>query len=447
MLDERDSPPDLRTFRTLVAFVVVGAALSIAAVIVTGRFLYADSSYLLLGMWERGSFFIPHPDRLVGALTTQWMPALAMHLGWRDPGGIATLFGLNLWLNPALAVGGVWWASRGSREVTTLVLLCVLFLFQTIYLMIEGESSVTFWLAAILVVATLRRDFSYAALLLLPALLYTHVSAVLVLAPMLAVFLAGRRRYLEYYGAARYGSLVALVALGVALLVLRGAEPDPNRAYFLSGAVQTLGNPTFILTVLAFASLLAYAYRPRLAWASRIFWVSTALLLLFPFVLPEMLWPFFHYRSRALNATLAIFVFLYLHGRMHWKLPAPTSLATRHVLALASVLFVFQAKMTWEWREHVRHFRAELADTVGVIEFPSEGPFADPRSRQFNWSWTTPVRSVVFQAMEQGEVRALMTNAGTTPWQPFDPRVPSELPDLSEYGVRYAPELLSPRPR
>ncbi len=439
----RDTTSDPRTFRSLMVFVALGAGLSIASVIATRRFLYADSSYTLLAMWERESFFIPSPGRWFASIASQWLPVLAMQLGWRNLGGIATLFGLNLWMNPVLAVLAVWWASGRSREITLLVLFCEVFLFQTIYVMIEGESSVSFWLTSILLILTLRKDFAYPVLLLFLPILFTHDSVVAVLAPILAVLLVWRRGYVRYYGAARFWSLVAVLALVVVLISWRAAGPDPNRAYFLSGALQTPLNPTFVLTALAFGSLFLQVFRPGLAWPPRVFWASTGLLLLLPFALPELIWPFYHYRSRALNAVLAVIVFAYLHGRVHWRLPSPAPLATRSVLALVFVVFAFQGRVTWEWREHMRHFRTELADVRGVIQFPLDGPFADPRSRQFSWSWTTPVRSVVFQAMSEGEVRAIMLNADTARWQPFRPNFAAELPDLSAFGVRYAPELVN----
>lgn len=446
MLHDRGLVPDSRALRGFVVFVAIGAVLSIAAIVATRRFLYADSSHLLLGMWRNGSFHIAHPDRWFAGAAAQWLPALAMRLGWRNPDGIATLFGLNLWINPVLAVLAAYWVSGRSREIALLMLLSVLYLFQTVYLMIDGESSVTFWLVAIFVILTLAENFSLAALALLVPILYTHVSAVLALAPILFVLLVWRCRYLPYYGPVRYNSLVASLAAAVAVLALRGADTPlgEDRAYFLTGALQTPTNPTFVLATLAFGSLFLQAFRPHDRWVARVFWASCGLLLLLPFAEPTLIRPFFHYRSRALNAAMAVPFFLYLHGRVHGRLPVPSPLDARKAVALAAVVFLFQGKVTWEWSEHVRRFRAELAAARGIVEFPRQGPFVEPRSRQFSWSWTTPVRSVVFQAMDGPEIRTIMLNADTTLWQPFHPRIPAELPDLSAYGVRYAPELLFP---
>ena len=445
-LDDDDAPLDARGFRILVGFVTLGAVLSAAAVIATRRFLYADASYFLLNMWESGSFFVPNRSRWVGFVTSQWIPVTAMKLGWRDPGGIATLFGINLWMNPFLSVMIAWWVSGRSREVTLAVLFCELLLFQTTYVVIDNESSVFFWLAALLFILTLRRDFSFWALLLLVPILFTHGVAVLAFAPVLAMLLAWRRGYLEYYGPTRFWSLVAAIALLVALVALRVASPSAgqNRTFFIEGALSLPGSPAVVLSAFAFGSLWWHAFRPKPAWLTGVFWASTGMLLLLPFALPEVVWPFFHYRARVLNAVLALLLFAYLHARVLRHLSPPSRLPSSRVLALVLVLFVFQGKVTWEWHRHMTLFRAELEGARGIAEFPREGPFSEARSRQFSWSWTSPVRSIVFQAMDGGRVDAIMLNADTTLWQPFHPRVPSELPDLSAFGVRYAPELTDP---
>jgi len=443
IFDDADDLLVARDFRRLIGVVVAGTVLSVAAIVLTRRFVYADSSAFLLGMWQSGSFFIPNGSRWFGFGVTQWIPVAAMKLGMTDLGAIATLYGLNLWLNPIVAVLFVWWASGRSRETTSVALLAVLFLFQCTYIVLDNEANVFLWLAAAMLVLTLRRDFSYWALLLFVPILFSHEVAMLALGPILVVLLVARDAYLRYYGSGRYWSLVAAIAAVVGLVAVRALSPNagPNRTYFLEGAVSLPGSPTLVLTTLAFGALLIQAYRPSLTWTTWVFRVSVGMLLLLPFVLPGVIWPFFHYRARILNAVLALALFCHLHGRVHWRLPPLTVLAGPRVVALVVVLFVFQGKVTWEWHRHLTLFRAELSGAQGIVDFPQEGPFSEPRSRQFSWSWTSPTRSVVFQAIEEGQVRAIMLNADTTIWQPFHPRVAEELPDLSAWGISYAPEL------
>ena len=442
-------PIDARSFRSVVVFVALGATLSIIAVITTLRFLYADSSHFLLSMWESGSFAIQNRSRWVGFAASQWLPASAMQLGWSDLRGIALLYGVNLWLNPVLAVAAAWWASERSREATLAVLLSVLFLFQTTYVVIDNEASVFFWLAQVLLILTVRPDFRYRALVLFAPIIFTHEALVLAFGPILVILLVGRRRYEAYYGAKRFWSLVSGFALAVALVTVRVVRPADeiiaqNRTYFIEGALSLPGSPSLVLTSIAFGALALHAVRPALRWPTPVFWSSAALLLILPFAAPELLWPFYHYRARILNAALALLLFLYLHGRTVWQVVPPARLPVRRVLAVAAVVFLFQGKLTWEWSRHVALFRDELATEQGIVDFPTEGPFAEPRSRQFSWSWTSPVRSIVFQAMDDGEVRSIMLNADTTIRQPFRPRIAGELPDLSAFGVRYAPEITAP---
>jgi hypothetical protein len=439
ILDDTGASLDHRSFRAIVSCVTASAVLSIVAVIATRRFLYADSSYFLLRMWESGSFFVPNPSRWFAFGVSQWLPVTAMKLGSRDPAAIATLYGANLWLNPLLAVLIAWWTSERSREVTLLVLLGVLFLFQSTYIVLDNESNIFFLLASILFILTLRRDFSYGALALLVPIAFTHEVAALAFSPVLAVLLFRKESYERYYGARRFWSLVTGLAAVVGLVAWHALAPDagPNRTYFLQGALSLPASPSLVLTTLAFGSLLADALRPGLRGLNAVFWASTTMLLLLPFALPGVLWPFYHYRARILNAVLALLLFLYLHGRTHWRLPSAAALGTRRVLCLATVVFLFQGKVTWEWARHAELFRSELGEARGIVEFPSDGRFSDPRSRQFSWSWTSPVRSIAFQAMAHEEVRAIMLNADTTLWQPFNPRVRAQLPDLSALGISY----------
>ena len=444
MEKQSDIPPlDPLRFRAILSFVAVGALLSIVSTIVTRRFLYADSSYFLLRMWESGSFFIANPARWFGFVASQWLPVAAMKLGSRDPSTIATLFGINLWLNPVLGVLGAWWASGRSRETTLVVMLGVLFLFQSTYVVLDNESNVVFWLAAILFIVTVRRDYSYWALPLLLLTAFTHEVAALTFVPVLAFLLVGRERYVRYYGAHRFWSLIVGLALVIGVVSWRALGPHagPNRTYFIEGALSLGGSPALVLATLAFGSLVAQALWPEVRRLSVLFWTSSSVLLVLPFAFPGVLWPFYHYRARVLNAALALLLFAYLHGRAHWRLPSMSSLSARRVLFLAAVVFAFQGRLTWEWARHVDLFRHELARTEGLMTFPRDAPFSADRSRQFSWSWTSPVRSIVFQAMWDGDVRTIMLNADTTIWQPFNPRVPGALPNLSGLGVTYAPQL------
>src|SRR5690606_10412845 len=272
---------------------------------------------------------------------------------------------------------------------------------------------------------------------------FTHEVAILAFIPVAAILLAQRERYLRYYGTRRFWLLVVGLSAVAASIAWRSiaSDPGPNRTYFIEGALSLPGSPSLMLTLLAFGSLAALAFRPSHNPPATVFWVSTSMLLVLPFAFPEWTWPFYHYRARILNGGLAFMLFLFLHGRIHWNLPPPAGLTTRRVLWLAAVVFVFQAAVTREWERHRDLFRSELSEAHGLVSFPVEGPFAERRSAQFSWSWATPTRSVLFQALAGGEVRTIMLNADTTIWQPFDPRVRADLPDLSVFGIRYGPEV------
>jgi hypothetical protein len=434
---------DRRAFIALAVFVGLGAAVSIGWIIASRRFLYADSSYFLLTMWTNQGLAVFNPGRWFGFVASQWIPVLAMKSGWDNLGGIATLFGLNLWLNPVLTVCLVWWASRRSVEITTIVLAMELLLFQSTYAVIDNESSVFFWMAALLFVVTSRREFPLAALLLVIPLTFVHEVLVIGFAPALALLLAARHTMMEYYGARRYRWFVTALALSTAFAfwwILQ--SPGSNRSGFISGTLHLYAVRPLMLTTTAFLAVFVGVIRPQYRWVGWLFWFSSVLLLVYPFANPNSLDPNAHYRSRALNGLLAAGLFLYLFGRTQGLLPAPRRFPLRRLMWLSLVIFVYQGKMTWEWSRHLDIFRGALQARPGVQAFPIGSDLDDPRVRQFIWGWTTPVMSIVFQAMEQGEVGALMENRRPVRWQPFDPRNPSALPDLSSFGVGYRPVVL-----
>ncbi len=438
---------DARDYRLLLGLVGAGALISVVSIILTWRFLYADAAYMLLSLWEVGWLGPPDTSRWFGTFASRWLPALAVELGWRSPRGVAVLYGLNLWLNPLLAVVGVWLASGRSREVTLATVICVLFLFQTTYAFIESEATVVFCLAVVWSMLTLRADFAPWIVLTLVPIMFSHEASILFLGPVLGVLILGRGRYAQYYGPVRFRILTWTVATLVLLQLLWlspiGGSDAQNQGYFVGGTLSLPASPCHVLAALAFLAAALKSLRPGLRGLAAVFWTSTALLLVFPFVLPEMLWPFYHYRARALHAVVAFLFFLYLHGHFVLGVLPAARVPVRWFAALAVVVFAFQGRMTLEWHRHLALFRAEVFDARGVIPFPLEGPFSEARSLQFSWSWTSPVRSIVFQALELREVRAIMLNRNATGWQPFDPRVPGDLPDLSQFGVVYLPELLT----
>lgn len=452
MLDADPSHTDEgRAFRIVMVVLAVGGLLSVTAILLTWRFLYADAAFFLLTMWERGSLFVNADARWFALVASQWLPAAGMALGLRSPEGIALLYGINLWLNPALAVVGVWFVSGGSREATLVAALATLFLFQTTYGFIESEATVFFCVAAVWIALTLRRDFSPWILLLVLLMPFMHETYVLMLAPVLALFLARRRRYEDYYGVWRYRALLVTIGATVAYALASQLVTIPsdefvarNRSYFIGGTLSLGGSPALVLTTLTFVAGVAHSRRPQLTWLTAVFYASAALLLALPFAFPQLIWPYYHYRARILHSAAALLVFAYLHARFVWHTASATAVRVAPFATLALACFLFQARVTWEWQRHQGIFWEELNAARGVVPFPQRGPLAEPRARQFEWSWTTPVRSIVFQAIETGEVRAILLNADTTVWQPFDPRAPGELPDLTALGVRYDSELTRP---
>jgi hypothetical protein len=447
---QSDAPPSAApshltptSFRALVLFLAGGATASVAWIISSRRFLFADASNFLLKMWVSKSFILPSPGRWFGSIASQWMPVLAMKAGWRDLAGITALYGLNLWINPVLAIAAIWYASRRSAETTMVAMVLVLLLFQTTYAVIESEASVFFLLAIVFFTVVVRRDFPVVGLFLVIPLTFTHEVLVLAFVPALALLLIKKKRMSAHYGEARYWGLVTALffpAVFSTFLILN--SPGANRSGLVRGALEFPWNRTIQITSVAFLALSLSAFRPQNKWIAWLFGLSSLALLMHPFLEPEWLDPNSHYRFRALNGVLAASFFAYLYARTHGHLAAPKALPVRRFMVLAAVVFVYQGKSTWEWSRHLALFRTALTERPGVRAFPVGSPLDARRSRQFLWGWTTPTRSVVFQAIDNGEIGAIMENRNPRIWQPFSPHDPQALPDLSAYGVRYLPEVL-----
>lgn len=93
---------------------------------------------------------------------------------------------------------------------------------------------------------------------------------------------------------------------------------------------------------------------------------------------------------------------------------------------------IWQVTACDAWRQYNQHFEAALDASTGLVELDNTAV----SDEAFNWDWTLPSLSIVLQAFEGSDVRAIIKPRKHR-WQPFDPSVPTELPDLGAYGVRY----------
>jgi len=58
------------------------------------------------------------------------------------------------------------------------------------------------------------------------------------------------------------------------------------------------------------------------------------------------------------------------------------------------------------------------------------------RDQPFNWNWSMPCLSIVLDSFHEQRVPAVVVD-GQPSWVPYDPHKPSELPNLSAYGISY----------
>jgi hypothetical protein len=110
------------------------------------------------------------------------------------------------------------------------------------------------------------------------------------------------------------------------------------------------------------------------------------------------------------------------------------------VVVTATVSATWQFVATRQWNAYRAALLTDLTEREGLIRFEDScvsgtGDTGD-RLSQFNWNWAMPSLSVALGALNLDAVPAIVENRDVNEWEPFDPRVPEEIPRLEEYGVR-----------
>ncbi len=122
-----------------------------------------------------------------------------------------------------------------------------------------------------------------------------------------------------------FAPILAGVAAGALPSIGRASRPSlaGPRAQLLEAVASLPASPSLVLTCLAFGALVAPAFGRRPGRISSLFWPLALALPALPFLLPELIWPFDHFRARVLNAALALLWLWFIHGRTEGRLAAP----------------------------------------------------------------------------------------------------------------------------
>ncbi len=164
-------------------------------------------------------------------------------------------------------------------------------------------------------------------------------------------------------------------------------------------------------------------------------------------VLDYIFIPHKHFELRFLNMLVPGFVaFLVIINRNRFvqnllNNKYLTKFAVTTMVILYIWNFAFQIHACYKWFDYKEDFIAELHKNSGIIDFKNtslnKGSSRETFRRSYSWWWTFPAMSIIWGAISNdGNIQTMILNHEAE-WQPFDPRNPSLLPDLSSYGVEY----------
>jgi len=405
----------------------------IAAIAVNGVYasigLFADGSYSMLGMLQRGGYFVYDPARWYADIVTQTPVVLAIHLGVNDVATLIRTQSLGLVAIPLAAWVGALAAQWKRHFYWAIVVMFAVTELNTGFVAI-GEFSFAYSLVALSSALLLRRDrmkwWQAVTLVLVASALVRSYEALAYLGPILLalaiVRLVGVR---EKSRSTRWVVRVVLAlaayayatATVIAVLAIRSPR-DPsnardaadlwgplqhNRQFVISAAVAVMIACVPLIRRVRFGSLL-----------SCVLAVAAAALLL------PQLWaqPSLHYATRTL-AGVALFGLLsavvgvdYIRQRRSRTGRAETGsapLAWVAPFALFCALVVPFTVHTFGFAGWVSNFEQVVVTNSGTIPLAKSGLDAKATDL-YGWGWTNPSLSILLQ--EHSDQAIILSPAG-----------------------------------
>lgn len=424
------------------------------------RALYADGVYFLVNMMERRSFMHWGTSRLFGQSLAELPVVIALKLGLTHVRTLLYVHGLSVFGLYPLSLLLCYW---GVRDQAWYLLFPLLGLFggalnAEFDIITDSHRFVCFFWPLFLLMI-FRRGVIAAVLIGICAIptLLTYES-MLFFGPLLAAVAfwrsraahSRRIRWLWYL-------LIGWFLAGTMIALQYTLHPDSpsNRMNFLYSLLFFFKPPDVhypgLLSV-AVVAMVALLFLGKLrAWESlsvrMVFgWGGLCLVIaLLPLFAPTTLALYLQHEARVLNLYLP-FGFALLLWAIHCQRLTIPALVWRRAFLLVAVLGIMQSiwhlGATYQWARYLQIFRQELQHSSGIVPFERSAlaQLDTPRyrsSRTMNWYWTMPLMSIILA--QDGQVHAIIENPVQfkTRWEPFDPHVPEQLPQLSRYGITY----------
>lgn len=429
----------------IIAFTTLGVFAS-----VTGRYLFADGSLFLLSILETQKVSEFFPTRYFAHFVTQLPPVVVINwFGCRDLQTIGTIYGLSLFLTPVIGLIGSWWAARSAPiSVLAFPLLSQSILCMTGSLAIFTEdfpAAWLFWCILYLLLFSETLNGIRSVALIACTLLATRTYESYMLLAWIPLFFACRRA-ISALSQRKIGEFSACAVCGVLLLysvfisVWSTVFPrDPqNRTLFANAILDHLRSYSVQFSLLILFGALVVVLIPGIGWKTRsLFWTVAltdgVFVELGPFVGIHEAWVLQHTsRVQGLYVPflLGLAAVIYLQSRRETSDSIQRDLRCL-VLWTSIVTVAFQVNTTICWWQYRNAMATMLSEKQGLISYQA----AYNRPREFDWNWSLCLQSLLIGGMDFGTVRSVVCVPDGTGWQPFDPKVPEKIPDLTSYGV------------
>jgi hypothetical protein len=458
---------DPRTAR-LVGLAVALYGVGTLVAIFFHRHLYGDAAWYLVHVlsdnqvitFDSGVSKEFFRSRWFAYHVTQWPFLWASQLGVANLTMLSWIFGISLYLHRVLSLLACWVWLKDKR----------LFLFPLashfagsinadIY--IVSETHFVLSLVWPLIVLFLCAGFTpgrrvWLVLIAIPTLLAYESMALFGPLLMIAAGLRARAEWPRVRDRVLCLALAVYFALGTLCAVAATVWPRDasNRSTFVSGipmalAEGHLGIAASILLTLMFPIALYLWPRHRKLTAGLLAApvLVGAVYVGLMFIYPQQVGFETHVYARGMAMITPLPMCAMLIALIAWPLPIAWASASRRealipCLRAVAVLGVLQSVWllgaTVLWANMVTALRVELENSAGVVPYESsllsKHTFRGMPMARLHLIWPLLPMSIVLGGSP--DVSSVIF-AEHYPFVPFDPRVPSDLPDLSRFGVRY----------
>jgi hypothetical protein len=424
------------------------SALGMLVCVLVHRHLYADGSYYLIKVLEKRDFAIFEPTRRFAQYIMEgplWAAINWLHItNFRI---LSWVYGATLFLHPIVSLWGCWHIlKKRNRALMILPALswACLTLCTSFFIISESWVGVSlFWPIYFLLLYNRHKLRKMEGLFLVAMCAASiRVYEGFFISASLLAFLAYRRVHRSFkHREIEITTILALVCLGFAIVydLYWSIYPrDPgNQISLLKGI--------FVIFRCAPAYSIAFAVAIFTRWnhrKSRAVIYCIAIFLLAAFAWASVPWisvlninPNRHADIRFINNLLPAGLGMLPFAATKIRFLRPTFGRFRRIAfaGFAFAVLMWQFASCVAWQKYIKDFSATLSSNRGCLELKD----TCLSCCGFDWPWTMPCMSIVLSAIEGKPLETIVLNKPDCGWEPFNPRTPSEYPDLSGYGVRY----------